>query len=398
MNILVAYRDLPWPWAEGYHLRILHIFRRLKEKGHRVHLLSLQQGPPQNVDLRALQAEDIFDSIHPVRAPRRRFLGRLFTHLGPDPIRGLHAEFPGYAAELQREIQHLQGTLNLDVAYVFGPWTSVWSSYGLQALPTLLDVCDSRSLYYQRLLEADRLSAWERWWTRKLWKRFQKLEAWSLARYATATVVSEEDRAALLNLNAEVNLQIIANGVEIPEEGAEPISGRMILFGNMDFQPNVDAAHWLVEEIFPRVKAHVPQSSVVLAGSNPAPSVLRLGQLDDVKVTGTVPSLVPLIQGSSVVVAPMRLGAGIKNKILEGYAAHRPVVATDRALGGLHSQVQAATLTGNTSEELAVHLVELLTDPEKCKERATLGQDAVRHYHSWNAHAAQVEELLEALC
>ena len=292
----------------------------------------------------------------------------------------------------------MQGTLDLDVGYVFGPWTSVWASDGLQALPTLLDVCDSRSLYYQRLLEADGLSSWQRWRIQKLWSRFQKLEAFALGKYPAATTVSEEDRNALLDLDASANLHVIANGVEIPDEGGAPEEGRMILFGNMDFQPNVDAAHWLVEEIFPRVKAHIPEASLVLAGSNPSPSVWRLGQLEGVKVTGTVPSLVPLVQASSVVVAPMRLGAGVKNKILEGFAAHRPVVATDRALGGLHPQVQAATLTGNTPEALAGHLVELLTNPEKCKERATHGQGAVRNHHSWDAHAAQVEELLEALC
>ncbi|HJM38532.1 MAG TPA: hypothetical protein QGG59_00280, partial [Planctomycetota bacterium] len=80
MNVLVVYRGLPWPITEGYHLRILHIFRRLAADGHQVHLLSLIHQKEQRESLSDLVAEGIFSSTHLVEMPSRKLCGRLRTN------------------------------------------------------------------------------------------------------------------------------------------------------------------------------------------------------------------------------------------------------------------------------------------------------------------------------
>ena len=56
MRILVVYRGLPWPYSEGYHLRILHLFRRLAES-HEVHLLAFIQDEEQRAKLEQFASE-----------------------------------------------------------------------------------------------------------------------------------------------------------------------------------------------------------------------------------------------------------------------------------------------------------------------------------------------------
>ena len=62
MHLLVVYRGLPWPYSEGYHLRILHIFSRIAKR-HQVHLLALIQDDEQRAKLEELEAQGIFASI-----------------------------------------------------------------------------------------------------------------------------------------------------------------------------------------------------------------------------------------------------------------------------------------------------------------------------------------------
>ena len=58
MRLLVVYRGLPWPYSEGYHLRILHLFRRLAQR-HEVHLLALIQNSKQRAKLRVVGAVNV---------------------------------------------------------------------------------------------------------------------------------------------------------------------------------------------------------------------------------------------------------------------------------------------------------------------------------------------------
>lgn len=400
MRILVVYRGLPWPIWEGYHLRILHLFRRLARR-HEVHLLGLVHEAEQAAQLSPLEREGIFASITLQWLPARHWLGRVRTNLGLNPPAALKAEYPGFGRRLHALVEDLLRRHRLQVGYCFDPWADVLFTDAL-LLPTLMDVCDSRAFFYRRKLERGRLPLAQRLRTWQLRKRFEALERYCLRRFPIATVVSPADRDGLLELEPSARVEIIPNGVDLemfapqPQVAEQP--GNLILFGNMDFLPNADAAVRFAREILPQVRRRHPEATFTVVGTNPLPEVRALAaEIPGVEVTGKVDDLKPWIARACMLVAPIRFGAGIKNKVLETMAMEKPVVCSATSVEAMNEEVAALVQLAGSDAEFAAAVSGLLDDPARRRELGRAGRAAMQRHHSWDTAAARYEALLAEL-
>jgi glycosyltransferase involved in cell wall biosynthesis len=400
MRLLVTYRGLPWPISEGYHLRVLHLFRRLAQR-HEVHLLALVHEEEQRRQLPALEADGLFASIRLREVPPRRAFGRLRSNLGLSPVADFAAEYPGFSATLAREVAAMRDELGLDAGYVFDPWADLWYREAVAELPTLLDVCDCRTLFYERRLERGDLGLGGRLRTGQLRRRFLAYETFCLQRYPVSTVVSPHDRERLLGMRPDAEVHVIPNGVDLemfrPVEGVKEEPGNLIVFGNMDFLPNIDAAVRFGRDILPLVRERHPDASFTVVGTNPVPEVQALAELPGVEVTGRVEDLKPWIQRASMLVAPMRYGAGIKNKVLEAMAVEKPVVTNATGVEAMHPDVAALLTLAEGDRDFADAVSSLLDDPERRRELGRRGRETMARLHSWDAAAEAYEALFERL-
>ena len=400
MRILVAYRGMPWPISEGYHLRILHIFRRLAER-HEIHLLALNHEDEQRQKLESVAAQGIFKTITMRDVPTRNAFGRLRTNAGIAPVGAFHAEYPGFRTALREEVRALKAKLDLDVAYVFDPWADLWFSDAALELPTLLDVCDCRTMFYERRLERGDLGMKERLRTRQLLHRFRAYESFMLERYPMSTVVSPLDRDCLQRLKPGCRVELIPNGVDLdmfqPVPGVEEIAGNLIVFGNMDFLPNYDAAIHFAKDILPLVRRTHPETTFTVVGTNPLPEVLALAEIDGVEVTGRVEDLKPWIQRACMLVAPMRFGAGIKNKVLEAMAVEKPVVTNSTGVEAMQAEVSALLCLADNPTDFAAAVCSLLDDSVRRRELGIKGREVMARLHSWDTATEAYERLFQEL-
>jgi glycosyltransferase involved in cell wall biosynthesis len=135
-----------------------------------------------------------------------------------------------------------------------------------------------------------------------------------------------------------------------------------------------------------------------LVGRNPHPSILRLAENDSaVTVTGRVPDIRPYLQQATVGIAPMRVAAGLQNKILVSLASRLPVVATPISNEGICAPVGKVLLEANNTEDFAQQIITLLQNPS---QRKSLGQNALvfmQKYWTWDFHFEKLEAMLENL-
>ncbi len=400
MKLLVIYRGLPWPITEGYHLRILHIFRRLAKR-HDIHLLSFIQSAEQEAALEPLKNECLFKSISLIRVPGRKLFGRALTNIGCNPVRSFHAEYPGFSLRVKKKVRELKELLQLDAGYVFDPWADLWTSEAISELPILLDVCDCRSLYYERQLNIGTYTFLQRLRIKQLLRRFRGYEKNLLATYPLSTVVSPLDKQALEQLSPKSHTEVIPNGVDLdmfaPVSNIEEEPKTLILFGNMDFLPNYDAAIHFAKDILPLVQEKHPETKFLIVGTNPLPEVLSLSKLKGVEVTGRVPDLKEYIQRATMLVAPMRYGAGIKNKVLEAMAVEKPVVTNSMGVEAMHPQVRKLLCVADNNISFARHVCNLLDSPEDRKKLGKMGREAMGELHSWDSVANSYEKLFKEL-
>ncbi len=134
-------------------------------------------------------------------------------------------------------------------------------------------------------------------------------------------------------------IQVLPNGVDTTK--FKPLNhdyndaGTLLFTGNMDYAPNVDAVLYFTTDIWPLIRQKHPDVKFIIAGQRPIDKVLDLQNIPGITVTGFIPELQEMYNAASVVVAPLRFGAGTQNKVLEAMAMGIPVVCSNIGFEGL---------------------------------------------------------------
>jgi glycosyltransferase involved in cell wall biosynthesis len=163
----------------------------------------------------------------------------------------------------------------------------------------------------------------------------------------------------------------------------------------MDYWPNVDAVVWFSENVLPKLLEKFPAAVFYVVGAHPSGAVQALSSRPGVVVTGSVPDVRPYVGNADLVVAPMRIGRGIQNKVLEGMAMGRPVIVTPEALEGIGAEPNKHLLLARDSEEL-VRSVEKLMNPTFAKTVAAAARQWVLQMCNWADSLEKYDRLLES--
>jgi glycosyltransferase involved in cell wall biosynthesis len=229
-----------------------------------------------------------------------------------------------------------------------------------------------------------------------------ELEARLMGRYEdriaaaadSCSVVSDHDRAASPAMGRAA---VLPNGVDtqhfaFADPGERP--PRVLFFGNLGYFHNVEPARHAAVEILPRVRESAPGATLRLAGARPTASVRRLADAPEVELAADVPSMVAELHGAAVALLPMFSGSGIKNKVLEAFAAGTPVVANVTGIAGVEGAVAGEHyLAGETPQELADACLALLHEPELRRRLAAAARELVVSHYSWSSVAAELMRL-----
>jgi len=224
------------------------------------------------------------------------------------------------------------------------------------------------------------------------WKRYQ-IDIWG--RFDRIQAVSQRDADAIRFLCPELSGRVRVNpfGVVLPT-AAEPSKQRenTILFvGNYTHPPNVDAALWLGHEIMPFLRKLNPNVSLTLVGIYPPKEVLALAG-NDIHVTGPVANIEPLLEQASVVVAPVRIGGGMRMKVLQAMAMGKAVVTTSRGTDGfVMNGSQPPLVVADDAEKFAEAIANLLCDRTKRIDLGRRAREFVQANFSPQAYARRIE-------
>lgn len=168
----------------------------------------------------------------------------------------------------------------------------------------------------------------------------------------------------------------------------------LLFVGGFMHEPNVDAVHWLVDEILPLVRVHLPHVVLTIVGPNP-PAAIAKQNRDDVVVLGRVSEevLEQLYRSRRLVVAPLRFGAGVKGKIIEAMKYGVPTVTTSVGAEGI-ANAGRTLFVANDARTFAEELVRVYQDRNlweaaSSESRATI----VSHYSKIAARSILLEDM-----
>jgi len=197
-------------------------------------------------------------------------------------------------------------------------------------------------------------------------RRLRRWETSALCKLDLVCALNDKDSQLLSALAEDVRQCVLQPWFSRPS-GTSSFSAAkdnsIVCAGAFDRRENLDAAAFAVTEILPQVAVEHPEYEFHLVGAACEKLPRRIAQYPRVRVEGFVPDLQACLSRMQIALLPLRLGAGIKIKVLEAMAAGLAVVTTPVGVEGINAQQGVHFLVGTTAEELARHAIVLLQNP-----------------------------------
>jgi glycosyltransferase involved in cell wall biosynthesis len=391
LNILMLSPTLPRPAHIGSRIRILHILEALSA-AHRVTLIA----PSVPGDLEPESSSTDGLEILPVPVASLKAWTALRSLVSNRPYRSAKFCSPSY----RRLVSRLLASRAFDL---------VWVNYmemmdGLPnrlagGPPILLDQPNDELGMWRGL--ADKGPWAGRAFARRNLRLLTRLESDAFARLAGVIAVSDEEKASLeRRLPGDCPVWKVPNGVDAgffrPEPfGANARGGDVLFCGSLDVSMNADAAAYFARDIWPIVRRSTAGISFKIVGRKPPRRIRRLGGKDGIVVTGTVSDVRPFYREAAVAVAPFRIGAGTKLKVLESMAMGVPVVSTTVGARGIEAGDGEHFLIADDPGAFASRVLALLGDGRAAEALAGRARALAESRYDWKRVTAGLGSILE---
>jgi sugar transferase (PEP-CTERM/EpsH1 system associated) len=392
-NLLFISHCLPWPPNKGEKIRAWHIIQHLSRKFH-VHLGCVVDDPAAMPDVDHLH---VCASVGAFPIDRRAQKYRALLRARPG--RPLMPDFY-FAPALQRWVDQTVASMRIDLIYIY---TVAMFPYveALRGIPKLLDAVDIDSEKWAEYAVKSRYPM------RAVWAREGRTllayERRAAAACERTLFVSapEAERFAALAPEVAGRVCAVENGVDLERfspDGAYPspfegLAKTLVFTGTMDYWPNADAVIHFAQDIMPALAARVPGVQFWVVGANPGPGVRALADLPGVHVTGRVEDVRPYLAHASAIVCPLRLARGIQNKVLEGMAMGRPVVASPAAFEGVRAQAGRDLLVADGVQGWVDALCDVLEGGRP--ELGAFARAAMERSYAWPAVLSALDLLID---
>ncbi len=393
-EILFLCHRIPYPPNKGDKIRSWRLFRHLTRR-YRVHLACFVDDKNDLVHtekLRAMCASAIFVSLNPS-------LARLKSAIGI--ITGVALSFPYYrSGEMRRWVNNTR-TRNLAAEIAFSSTMAQYIAEPVPGRPRIVDFCDADSekwLHY-----AEQISGPMSWIYAREGRTLSRGET-AIANWADVSFAITPDEAEIFNARQDIKRQVHwwSNGVDTDyfdpttNLGVDVKAADIVFTGAMDYRANVDAVLNFVSDVWPKIREAIPHATLAVVGARPAKSIQALDQKAGITVTGRVDDVRPWLKQAQLVVAPMRVARGIQNKVLEGMAMARPVVASPEAVVGITVRNGEAICIGRSAAETVELIIRLMNDPAERRRIGDNARAAVLAHYNWEEQLDCFSQAFEA--
>ena len=383
MKIFVLLPRIPFPLEKGDKLRAFNQIKQLA-KHNEIVLCALNDNPKVNEQDAFHALQPYCQSINFIRINKLQILLGLVRAF----LKGLPMQCGYfYNRKAAKKINNLIAKHKPDM--LFGQLLRIAEYIRYNNLPKTIDYQDIFSYGMKR--RADIASFVTRPIYNMEYRRLCRYEAAIFEDFDVKTIISEPDRELFPHERRD-EILIIPNGVDHdyfkPQKREKKYD--LVFTGNMSYPPNVNAVDYLANEIMPIVWKTLPGTTLYIAGATPDPKVKKAAS-ERIIVSGWLDDIRDAYAQSRIFIAPMRIGTGLQNKLLEAMSMRLPAITSPLANASLGAKPDEEILIGNNAEEMAQHIITLLTNKEKAERLAQAGFDFTNRVYDWGKATSIME-------
>jgi len=388
---------MPFPLTDGGAIGIYNITKSLAELGHEITLVTYPLGSAAETE-EAVRDISRFAKVRLVTRqlpPRSKVLARTL-------LRGAYPIERRMMPEMFELLRSIVENRKFDVVHVdhshmgkYGLWLK--SEYGL---PIVLREHNFEALIYERFSNIGPNAA-QRTVARIHGKRLRQEETRFLKEFDAVAAITNEDALLMREVAPEARISVIPAGVDTeffkPNDRAEEPDS-ILWVGSLAWDPNLDAVRYFLSTIFPLVLKRRHEARFDIVGTDSERVTKLAAQFGDkVRIHGWVRDVRDYLSRSAVLVVPLRIGGGMRIKLLDFFSAGKAVVTTSVGAEGNLAKDSIHALIRDGDQGFADGVAELLSDPSSRHSMGTAARALVMKEYSWKKIAQDFTEIYESV-
>lgn len=387
MKIVILTPRVPEILDKGDKLRIFHQIKFLSTSNE-IHLISLSTSKKRKVNP---ELKQFIKSFHVISSTK---LNRIFNLFYYSIFKKLPFQVSYYFSKKNKsKIDKIISNIEPQLVYCQLIRTSEFVKYRKEV--KIIDFMDCFSLGLKRRIKKSSI------FFKKIvnveYKRVKNYETKIFDHFNFKTIISEFDKK---NINHENRNQIVIvkNGIDLNyfKRKSNNYNKKTIIFvGNMSYKPNILAAKFICEKILPLVNIKIKNTKVIIAGSSPTDEVKKLSKLNkNIKVTGFISDIRTAYEKGTVFIAPMFIGSGLQNKLLEAMSMRIPCITTEIANNSLNATENEIIIAKNEFE-FANSCIDLFNNNQKTLKLIENGYKFVKTKYCWEKSTNVINKIIK---
>ncbi|HKI79602.1 MAG TPA: glycosyltransferase family 4 protein [Ignavibacteriaceae bacterium] len=396
MRILQIAPQIPVPPTDGGKIGIYGITKGLQARGHQIDFVCYRKHD---------SFEYSFKELRKICTPHilnvqtdNNILGVLKNSFSPVPyniskyIKNEMSEFLADFFRLNKvDIVHVD---HLHLGWVIDEIRNITS------VPVCIRGHNLEMQIMKRFYEKQK-NIFVREFARKQYKKFIKYEPELMSKFDRCIMISNKDEQTLVNMKPGIKTSVISAGVdkkllEIKRDKIKPHS--IIHIGHTDWFPNYDGLEWFISNCLPEIVKKYPDTNLYIYGGGktkdfPVPDSLK----NNITVVGFVEDLWTEIKDKALAIVPLRIGGGIRIKIIEMLASGQPIVTTSIGKEGLNLEDKKHLLVADSKEEFISKITDYFEGRYDIEKIKAAGRNYIRKNFTWEIISEQFEEIYKNL-
>ena len=388
---------MPYPLTDGGAIGIYNITKSLAELGHEITLVTypLEDEAATQDAVRAISKFARVEMVSKPLPPRWKVLLQTI-------VRGAYPIERRMMPEMFELLRKIVGREKFDIVHVDH---SHMGKYGLWlkrefGLPIVLREHNFEALIYERFAHTD-TNRLKRRVVGIHGQRLKREEIRFLKNFDAIAAITKEDAVLMRQAAPDAKISIIPAGVDTIyfQPSTQPEDPNQILWiGNLGWDPNYDAVRFFLTSIFPFILKSRPDAKFDVVGSESR----RVSKLAErfgtrVRLLGQVPDVRDYLAHSAVLVVPLRIGGGMRLKLLDFFAAGKAVVATSIAAEGNLAKNRSEIQISDRADTFAEDVICLLGNSALRKAYGQRARRLVEEQYAWPNVGRLFEQLYRSV-
>ncbi len=380
-KVLFLSQILPYPLDSGPRIRTFFVLKYLAAN-YDITLVAFIRSERELANLEPLSG---LCQVQPVLFKRS---------LTRDALMGLRSLVTGEpfmvirhrSAKMSETIRNLMAGENFDLIHVDQIKTAQYVE-DVTALPRLIDKHNVYAHVVKGVAE-EKGFLLKRLFAQSEWPKLARYEGRICREFDHVLAVTEEDGQTLAQLaGTPPNITIVPIAAAPDAVGVvqrRPDARHIVSVGSMFYPPNVEGTFWFTSEVYPLIKAQLPDVKLYLIGDRPTREIRQLGERDpSIVVTGYVEDLGPYLEQSAVMIAPIHFGSGMRVKVLDSLAWGMPLVSTSFGCLGLDVTHNENILIADRPADFAAMVQKVIQDRDFADTLAANGRRLIETAYDW---------------